>query len=269
MGDPASGDLQRRLAGRYAEDAEAYLRLWAPVLHPLGLSLLDQLGIEHARRVLDVGTGVGALLPDIRDRAPAAFAVGIDRSEGMLVLAPRNTVLAVMDGGRTAFKPDVFDVLVMAFVLQHFPEPADALWEARRVVGPGGRIGLATWGADPGCPAFEVWSEELDAHGARPLEPICATHRLMDTEGKVRGLLEDAGFWAVRTWTDRLHNAMDPDTFLATRTGLGMTKRRFETLEPGAREDCVARVRDRLAGLSPDDLIERDEVILSTGLKAR
>jgi ubiquinone/menaquinone biosynthesis C-methylase UbiE len=270
MGESAApGDLQRRVAERYAEDADAYRRLWAPVLHPHGRHLLQQLGIEHARRVLDVGTGVGSLLPDIREQAPAAFALGIDRSFGMLSLAPWNSVLAVMDGARTAFKPGVFDVLVMAFVLQHFPEPAEALWEARRVLGPAGRVGVATWGADPGCAALDVWTEELDVNGARPMEPLPAAHHLMDSEDKVRGLLEDAGFWAIRTWTDTLNNAMDVDAFLAIRAGFGIGKRRFATLDAGARDRCLARVRDRLAELDPADLVEDDEVVFATALKAR
>jgi SAM-dependent methyltransferase len=268
MGEPSSGELKARLATRYSEDAEAYRGMWAPVLHPHGLSLLRQLGIERARRVLDVGTGVGTLLPDIREGAPAAFVVGVDRSEGMLALAPWNSNLAAMDGDRMAFKPEVFDVVVMAFVLQHLPEPGDTLWEGRRVLRPGGRIGVATWGEDPGCPAFDVWEAELDAHGAGASQPLIGSYEQVDTEMKVRQLLEDSGYWAVRTWTERLDNRMDAESFVALRAGLGLAKRRLETLDPDARTDCLEQVRLRLAALDPDELVERDEVVLATGLKA-
>jgi ubiquinone/menaquinone biosynthesis C-methylase UbiE len=269
MAEHDSGDTQSRLAKRYSEDAEAYLRLWAPVLHPHGLALLRELAMGHARRVLDLGTGVGSLLPDIQELAHAAFVVGIDRSEGMLALAPWNTNLAVMDGSRLAFGPDVFDVLVMAFVLQHFADPADTLWEARRVLRPGGRIGMATWGRDPGSPAIDAWQEELDALGAPEAEPLIANHDLMDDEDKVRGLLKDAGFWAIRTWTGRLDHEMDADAFLARRTGLGLAKRRFQGMEAAVRESCVAKVRERLSRLDPGTLVERDEIVFSTALKAR
>jgi SAM-dependent methyltransferase len=268
MGDPSSAELKARLAERYSEDADSYRRLWAPVLHPHGVSLLGELGIERARRVLDVGTGVGSLLPDIREGAPAAFVVGVDRSQGMLALAPWNSNLAAMDGDRMAFRPDVFDVLVMAFVLQHFPQPADALWECRRVLRPGGRIGLATWGEDPGCAAFEVWEEELDAHDAPQPEPLTAGYALVDSEPKVRGLLEEAGFSAVRTWTGRLDNRMDVESFLARRTELGLAKRRLAALSEEARTDCLSRVKHRLAGLDPVNLVEWDQIIFATGLKA-
>lgn len=43
-----------------------------------------------ARRIVDVGTGVGSLMPDILAAFPQASLVGIDRSAGMLALAPRD-----------------------------------------------------------------------------------------------------------------------------------------------------------------------------------
>jgi hypothetical protein len=95
-----------------------------------------------------------------------------------------------------------------------------------------------------------------------------ANHALVDSEAKVRRLLEDAGYWSVRTWTGRLDHRMDPESFLAHHTGLGLAKRRFEALDEVARADCLARVRQRLAALDPDELVEREEIVFATGLKA-
>ena len=258
---------KKRLARRFAEEADGYRGLWAPVLRSQGVVLLDALGIRTARRILDLGTGVGALLPDIHERAPDAFGVGVDISEGMLALAPPGSVVAAMDATRLAFTHEAFDVAVTAFVLQFLPDPADGLAEAWRVLRPGGRIGVATWGQDPGCPAFAVWSEELDALGAPRLDPIIANHSLVDTPDKVRRLLEGAGFASIRTWTGRIETRMDVETYLAHRTGHGESRRRFRTLADEAGARCLDRVRDRLVRLDPEDLVERERVVFATGLR--
>ena len=91
------------LAERYSQRAEAYDKLWSPVIRPAGESLVRQLPLKAASSIIDIGTGAGALLPSIRRAAPDATILGVDRSEGMLRLARSdNTVaLALMDVAET------------------------------------------------------------------------------------------------------------------------------------------------------------------------
>ena len=84
---PASG---LRIARHYSSEAQAYRDLWAPVLAGLAQWLLDELPLAEARRVLDLGCGVGALLPHLHKRAPRASIVGLDRTEAMVTLGPRD-----------------------------------------------------------------------------------------------------------------------------------------------------------------------------------
>jgi hypothetical protein len=58
---PDGSEQRDATAVRFSRGAETYLRPWAPVLRPHAVRLLDELPLANALRVLDLGTGVGAL----------------------------------------------------------------------------------------------------------------------------------------------------------------------------------------------------------------
>jgi ubiquinone/menaquinone biosynthesis C-methylase UbiE len=127
-----------RIARHYSSQPEAYRDLWAPVLVDLARWLLDELPLEHARRVLDLGCGVGALLPHLHKVAPRALIVGLDRTEAMVALGPQDSPLLVGDAAELPFADGSFDAVVMAFMLFHLPRPIAGLAEAWRVLKPAG-----------------------------------------------------------------------------------------------------------------------------------
>ncbi|MBI1913884.1 MAG: c-type cytochrome, partial [Planctomycetes bacterium] len=87
MTETRGPDDVQRLADAYSAGAAGYAESWSPVIHPIGQRLIEALPWSSARRVLDIATGAGAHVPDVRRWAPGAWVVGVDRSPGMLKLA--------------------------------------------------------------------------------------------------------------------------------------------------------------------------------------
>lgn len=256
-------DEVRATAQRYSEDAAAYREHWAPVLRPLGARLLDGLPLGEARRILDLGAGVGFLLPEIRSRAPLATVVGADRAPGMISLASPEYPRVVADASRLGLSDHAFDVVSMAFMLFHLPDHAAGLAEVRRVLRPGGSLGVATWGEAEPFEAFDVWIEELDRFEAEADNPVPADHDLMDTEPKLAGLLADAGFEVRRTATVTVEDSSDLEEFVARRLRLGHPKRRLDALDPEARAACIAGARARLERLDPEAFVDRTPAVMA------
>jgi ubiquinone/menaquinone biosynthesis C-methylase UbiE len=151
----------------YTASADGYAEFWSPVIRPLGRRLLEALPWDRASRILDVGTGTGALIPDMLHLAPTARIVGIDPSFGMLARATSVRVpLVAMDAMARAVRAGTFDIAVLAFVLFHGPDPLAALAEVGRTLRRPGTVGLTTWAEEPATPANQIWDEELGAGGA-------------------------------------------------------------------------------------------------------
>jgi SAM-dependent methyltransferase len=253
------------VAGRFSEDAPLYERFWAASMARLGQRLLAGLPLDDASVAVDIGAGVGALLPAIREAAPRALVAGVDAAEGMIRRTPRDFGRAVMDAGRMALRDASVDAAVMPFMLFFLPDPPRGLAEARRVLRSGGGLGVATWEAGSNdFRADGVWAEVLDEHGAAS-DPAPWGLGLMDTPEKLAGLLEDAGFRDVRTAIDREPQPMTLEEFLEVRTRIGRSRRRFESLAPEVRTAVVARARERLTGLPPESFIDPQVAVFAWG----
>jgi ubiquinone/menaquinone biosynthesis C-methylase UbiE len=257
-------DSTHQLTERYDREASAYAELWAPVLRIASLKLLPELAKGQVKRALDVGTGVGSLLPDLARAFPGAQVVGVDRSRGMLSLAPEPFDRAVMDAGRLGIRDGSMDRVLMLFMLFHLEAPAQGLCEARRVLRAGGLVGTITWAGELVSPATQVWNECLDAYGAAEADPgTVSRHDRVDSTEKLEAFLVDAGFVDRRCWVEELVQRIDAEQLGRLRTSLGSMKPRFDSLAPDAQTACWTEARHRMAAMGSESFIARAKLVYS------
>jgi SAM-dependent methyltransferase len=251
----------------YTPMALAYDEIWAPLLRPFGLKLLRMLDVGPARRVLDLGCGVGSLLCDIEERFPGATVIGSDLTEGMLRLAPAKFGRIAMDCTRSALAGGSLDAILSAFMLFHVPDPPAALRCMHESLRPGGGVAIAVWGSNDDEPAVRVWSEELDVAGAGP-DPAAAGPADGDSQvkspEKLAGLLAAAGFVDVLAELDGWEQRWTPAAFMDWRTRMTDSRRRLATLDRPAQAACIQRVGERVSSLADDELVGGYKVVLAT-----
>ena len=256
-------ERRRTLLTKAYADADAFLRYWAPVLREAGARLVKRLLVDRPKRVLDLGAGAGINLAAIGAHAPGATVVACDYVEPLLRAAPSEYPRVVGDAMRLGFADDSFDGVVMAFMLFHTPEPAEALAETRRILRAGGGLVVGTWmPGDPFAPD-DIFEEELNAAGAPPFESMSAHLDLMDSPEKIAALLRAAGFEVGGSAVEEFPEQLDVETFLDRRRRLGGTVRRLGEIDAEARDACLARARERLIKLEAGDFFNRDRAILT------
>ena len=98
-------------------------------------TLDDLLPDRPPRRILEVGVGEGEISSRVRERYPSADVVGIDLHDDALAAewAARGHVGTFADVTRLPFPDGAFDLVLGIEVLEHVPDPAQALAEVKRV----------------------------------------------------------------------------------------------------------------------------------------
>lgn len=125
----------------------------APIMRPYAITTLDLLGLSAGMarvRLLDVAAGTGVVAVEAARRGAEVLAT--DFAPGMVdVMRRRFTAegldarAEVMDGQALGLEDESFDLGTSTFGLMFFADPSVGLRELRRVLRPGGRVGIAAW----------------------------------------------------------------------------------------------------------------------------
>lgn len=158
--------------------------------------LLDAAGVTRGTGLLDVATGPGYAAAAAAKRG--ATVLGIDFSVSMLAEARRSYPFIDFregDAEALAFPDSGFGAVVMNFGMLHLAKPDQAITEAHRVLGSGGRFGFTAWANPDEAVGFGIVLNAVRAHGVThvPLPAGPAFFRFSDPEECARALVK-AGF---------------------------------------------------------------------------
>lgn len=199
-------------------------------------------------RVLEAGCGVGAQTITLARNSPHAHITSFDISEASVTEARRRiesegfSNVQFLRGNifKLPFKREAFDHVFVCFVLEHLPNPVEALAVLRRLLRPGGTMTVIE--GDHGSTYFHPDSEA--AHKAIQcqvsLQQRSGGNAMIGRE--LYPLLVQAGFQAVRVSPRMVYvDASRPELVD------GFTKKTFTAMIEGVRNAAVeAGIIDQL-----------------------
>ena len=238
------GEAQARAAATYNAAADAYDDPANSFWGRFGRRTVERLELPAGARVLDVCCGSGAsALPAAEHVGPAGHVLGVDLAAELLALARRkaaarglaNVEFRAGDMLALGLPEGHFDAVVCVFGIFFVPDVPAAVRALWRVVRPGGRLAVTTWGPrffEPANTAFwdSVRAERPDLYkGFNPWDRICDPTALEAVlrEGGVDGaeIVAEPGEHAVAS----------PEAWWAAVLGSGY-RGTLEQLDPESRE---------------------------------
>jgi ubiquinone/menaquinone biosynthesis C-methylase UbiE len=266
---------KRRARDAYEAAADRYddaaLGFWARA----GERTIARLALEPGMHVLDLASGTGAsALPAAEAVGPGGRVVAVDLAQAMLERGREKARRAGIDhiewvrGDMVATRLPAasFDAVVCVFGVSMAPDMPAFVRELWRLVRPGGRLAVTTWGPRLWAPMYDVWRASVLEEWPQLGDDFHAWDRVTDPTSVAR-LLGEAGIpgrgmkvvpefdrWPLRSphdwWT------------IVMGSGLRWT---MEQLTPEAR----ARVRERNLAYVRDHRVEwlACNVLYATALK--
>lgn len=197
----APAEVRRLIRQGWEEVAFEYAKDRAGIFERGAERLLGLLQPAPGSRLLDIGTGTGAVaLQACAWVGPHGEVIGSDVAPAMVSFAQQaaanrgraGITFCEMDAEHLACPDASYDVVTCAFSLFQFPDMDQALAEMWRVLKPGGRLGLSNWGPGYFSPVALLQRDLFREFGIRPL----LANPIAFRPGTLQNLLRRADFTA-------------------------------------------------------------------------
>ena len=250
-------DLQAAQAAMFTAGAayERYMGRWSRLVAPPYLAFV---GARDGERVLDVGSGTGALASAVEAALPSSEIVGIDPSPAFVEFARSRaktgrTRFEVGDAQALPFADESFDQTMALLVMNFVADPAKAIGEMVRVTRRRGIVSACVWDYDEGMQMLRHFWDEVVA-----LDPAMAPrderHMKLSREGQLGALWARAGLLDVveRPLVIEQAFASFDDYWAPFLVRAGPGGACVASLAQDGRQALEVRLRRRLLGDHPD-----------------
>ena len=167
----------------------------------IGRRTVERLALPPDGNVLDVGCGTGAsALPAAQAVGPNGLVIGVDLSARLLdrahdkakAFSLSNVEFRCADMTSLSYPDGRFDAVVSVFSIFFIPDMEGLVRELWRMVRPGGKLAVTTWGPRIFEPAYSRWLAAIKRERPDLYSAFNPWDRITDVES-VRRLLRDGG----------------------------------------------------------------------------
>ena len=194
-------DAKAKAAAAYNAAADYFDHPVSSFWHRFGRQTIERLDLREGETVLDVCCGSGgSALPAAEAVGPNGKVVAVDLAERLVQLGEAkarakglsNIEFKAADMLALGYPDASFDVVVCVFGIFFVPDMVAAAKELWRMVRPGGRMAITTWGPDLFEPANTAFWEAI--HDERPdlMKGFNPWERIATPAG-LREMLAEAG----------------------------------------------------------------------------
>ncbi|NEU79878.1 class I SAM-dependent methyltransferase [Nostoc sp. UIC 10630] len=209
-----------------------------------GQQTIERLSLSSGEQVLDVccGTGASAIPAAVRVGSNGKV-LGIDIAESLLELARHksqqqgleNIEFRYGDFENLGLKDESFDTVVCVFGIFFVPDMVAAVRELWRMVRPGGKLAITSWGKKVFEPANQIFWDAIKAERPDLYKNFTPWDRIADP-ASLQALLEAGGATQVEVFTEvGTHELACPEDWWTMVLGGGL-RGTIDQLDPITKE---------------------------------